>query len=340
MLGKLASIFAFFALTGSSEDLKSEWKEWKQTFNKEYGSLKEETKKFVTWRENRAKILKHNNGKDISYTLAINQFADLTGQEFKYAIHGHNESCLKQFDDFAKKMDIPIVNPALYVTESDLPESVDWSLDSNVVTPIKDQGSCGSCWAFSAVGSTESRYAIANGELNSLSEQELVDCSSLNAGCNGGNMDTAFYYIKQHNGLSLDTDYVYTATDGTCESDSYTHYDAVSGFEIVEHDNMTALMAAVVDGPVSIGIQADQFAFQFYSGGILDGRCGTDIDHGVVVVGYGQDDDTGDKYWKVRNSWGTSWGEDGYVRICRDCDKNDDQGECCVLCQPSYPTIG
>ena len=199
--------------------------------------------------------------------------------------------------------------------------------------------SCGSCWAFSATGSTESRYAISTGTLNSLSEQELVDCSTLNAGCNGGNMDTALYYVKQHSGLSLESDYAYTAKDGTCEADDYTHYSPITGISLVEHDNSTALMAAVVDGPVSIGIQADQFAFQFYSNGVLTGNCGTDIDHGVLVVGYGVDDESGDKYWKVKNSWGTSWGEDGYIRICRDCDKNDGEGECCILCQPSYPDV-
>ena len=98
-------------------------------------------------------------------------------------------------------------------------------------------------------------------------------------------------------------------------------------------------MAALVDGPVSIGIEADQVAFQYYDGGILDGNCGTAIDHGVLAVGYGEDETTKQKYWIVKNSWGDDWGEEGYVRICRDCNKNGDEGECCILCQPSYPTV-
>ena len=153
-------------------------------------------------------------------------------------------------------------------------------------------------------------------------------------------MDPSFLYIKANDGLSLEDDYTYKGRDGECKKSDYTHYDPISGFEIVEHENSTALMAALVNGPVSIGIEADQTAFQYYDGGVLDGLCGTSIDHGVVAVGYGVDEKSGQKYWKVKNSWGSDWGEEGYVRICRDCDKNRGEGECCILCQPSYPTVG
>ena len=149
-------------------------------------------------------------------------------------------------------------------------------------------------------------------------------------------------YIYENKGLSLESDYTYKAKNGKCEASEYKHYDALSGpngFNVVQRRNATALAAAIaLEGPVSIGIEADQTAFQFYKSGILTGKCGTSIDHGVLAVGYGVDG--GQKYWKVKNSWGSSWGENGYVRICRECDKNGDDGECCILCQPSYPTAG
>ena len=142
--------------------------------------------------------------------------------------------------------------------------------------------------------------------------------------------------------MALESDYQYTARNGKCKASEYTHYDATTGptgFNVVERRNETALMSAIaLEGPVSIGIEADQTAFQFYKSGVLTGKCGTSIDHGVVAVGYGVDSSSGQKYWKVRNSWGESWGEEGYVRICRECNKNGDDGECCILCQPSYPT--
>ena len=161
------------------------------------------------------------------------------------------------------------------------------------VTPVKNQGDCGSCWAFSTTGSTECRYAIANGgTLNSLSEQQLVDCSSAegNEGCDGGLMDDAFEYIIKEGGLCSEDEYPYTGEDGICKASSCgTKYNAVSSYTDVSRDDSTALEDAVAEGCVSVAIEADQFAFQFYSGGVLTGSCGTSLDHGVLVVGYGTD---------------------------------------------------
>jgi C1A family cysteine protease len=220
-----------------------------------------------------------------------------------------------------------------------LPASVDW-VSQGVVTPVKNQGDCGSCWAFSATGSTECNYAIATGKLNSLSEQQLVDCSYAegNDGCDGGLMDYAFEYIEKEGGLCTETEYPYTGVDGTCKATSCgTFYDPIKTYSNVEADDETALETQTVSGCVSVAIEADQYAFQYYSSGVLTGTCGTDLDHGVLVVGYGTDGDQ--DYWLVKNSWGTTWGEEGYVLICRACDKNGDEGECGINMEPSYPII-
>ncbi|ETN97707.1 cathepsin L, partial [Reticulomyxa filosa] len=181
-------------------------------------------------------------------------------------------------------------------------------------------------------------YAIANNVLNSLSEQQLVDCSTLegNSGCNGGEMDNAFKYVIRTGGLCSETEYPYTAANGKCQASTCgTYYDPIVNYTDVRTRDDTALGDAVIDGCVSVAVQANQFAFQYYSSGILTGECGTDLDHGVLVVGYGNIN--GEKYWKVKNSWGTDWGEDGYILICRQCDKNGKQGECGINDDPSYP---
>eukprot|EP00488_Nonionellina_sp_1-RS-2012_P001320 TRINITY_DN211_c0_g1_i2.p1 TRINITY_DN211_c0_g1~~TRINITY_DN211_c0_g1_i2.p1 ORF type:complete len:210 (-),score=77.48 TRINITY_DN211_c0_g1_i2:52-681(-) len=196
------------------------------------------------------------------------------------------------------------------------PDSIDWTdVDGkSYVSAVKNQGSCGSCWAFSTTGSIESRTAIKNQQTGdaivTLSEQQLVDCSKSygNDGCEGGLMDYAFKYVEATGGLCSEDEYEYTGKDGTCQaSQCTTLYDPIGSYSDVTADSETSLEAAVAAGPVSIAIEADQSAFQFYSGGVLDGRCGDRLDHGVLVVGYGEDD-SGEKYWKVKNSWADTVG--------------------------------
>jgi len=209
------------------------------------------------------------------------------------------------------------------------PAQVDWR-SKGAVTPVKDQAQCGSCWAFSATGSMEGAVQIASGTLVSLSEQQLVDCSQSfgNQGCEGGLMDQGFEYIIA-NGITGENNYPYTAADGTCQTGKpvlarlKSYVDVTAGSE-------AALLQAVALGPVSVAIEADQQCFQFYSGGILsDPSCGTQLDHGVLAVGYGtagsQD------FWIVKNSWGSSWGESGYIRMIRG------QNECGIAQEASYP---
>jgi len=325
--------FLFFSSSTFSfgNYLKTEWEAWKTKHNKAYATITEDALRFTVWTENYVKI-KAINAEQDSYRLGMNKFGDLTEAEFSKFVNPSGD-CLKIHD----VNDSTLFKQPEEVHMKEIPSSVNWANTSAYVTPVKNQGACGSCWAFSAAGATESAYAIAKGVLNTLSEQELVDCSTLDFGCAGGWIDTAFEYIYNHKGLALGSAYPYTATDGTCQQSSYTHYNPIDGFQLVKRYDETALATAVVDRPIGVAIQANQIAFQFYQSGILDGRCGTAVDHAVIIVGYGTEGSS--QYWLVKNSWGTDWGEAGYVRICRDCDRNSIYGECCINCYPSFPLV-
>jgi len=316
-------------------DLQETWSAWMQYFGKKYVTVDEEYRRFGIFIQNLQKIALWNTNSDNGASLRPNQFTDLTTDEFVKYVHGKNGKC------YSGKRPKYTIGGKNGVKKSDKvstdPPSVDWTT-KGVVTPVKNQGDCGSCWAFSATGSIECNYAIAHGQLNSLSEQQLVDCSVSegNLGCDGGEMDSAFKYVMKEGGLCSETEYPYTAQDGKCQSSTCgTKYDAIKSYTDVTKQDEQALEMAAAAGCVSVAIEADQFAFQYYSSGILTGTCGTNLDHGVLVVGYGTD--SGQEYWKVKNSWGTSWGENGYVLICKDCGANGAQGECGINDDPSYP---
>lgn len=222
-----------------------------------------------------------------------------------------------------------------------LPDSVDW-VANGAVTPIKNQASCGSCWAFSATGAIEGASFVKYGELIALSEQNLLDCDKIDNGCNGGLMDNAFKFDETAHGLCSETDYPYLATDGhECLTDcEKVPGSVVADYNDLEESDKHGLIASLVMQPTSVAMQADQLSFQFYSSGVFsEADCGEDgaIDHGVLAVGYGTDEDSGKNFFKIKNSWGEDWGESGYFRLDR---KSKNQwGTCAILMIMTAPII-
>merc|ERR1712178_227317 len=256
----------------------------------------------TTFEDNVDFINAHNQRADEhGYAVGINQFADMSSKEFKEVMLTYKAENKK-------------VGNVVVLDESATADSVDW-VSKGAVTPVKNQGQCGSCWAFSTTGSVEGAYAIKTGSLKSFSEQELVSCAGSygNQGCNGGLMDDGFKYIEAKGDVLEDT-YPYTGKTGTCTTSKTTNPAVkITGYSDVKENNEAQLKAAVEKQPVSVAIEADQSGFQFYKSGVFSGTCGTKLDHGVLVVGYGSDG--GKAYWKVKNSWGPTWGQAGYIMM-------------------------
>ena len=327
VFGFVAALFltTMTTMTSAFNETDIHWNKFQQfvgKYEKTYSNLVEFEKRFEIFKSNIDYIREHNAGSH-SYTLGITPFADLTEEEFA-SFKG-----IRTTGPFSTGCD------KFTSSTKDVPSSYDWR-DHKAVTPVKDQGQCGSCWSFSATGAMEGAWAITNGKLVSLSEQQLVDCSKPygNHGCHGGLMDDAFQYAKD-NGMCLENDYPYTAKEGDCKKCGPVV--SVTGCVDVTKNNQVDLKEAVSRGPVSIAIEADTKAFQLYTSGVLTGdACGTNLDHGVLIVGYGEE--SGIEYWLVKNSWGPSWGDHGYIKIERS-DSTNDKGVCGIAMQPSYPLV-
>jgi C1A family cysteine protease len=300
---------------------------WASYYGKTYAASERDYRNYV-FNTNVEKIYLHNSFGNSSWSMSVNKFADMTPAEWrlKYATglfnHSLRVNSIRNYTTFPK---------------SALPASVDWT-EHGAVTPVKDQGQCGSCWSFSATGALEGAWFLKNSVLYNLSEQELVDCSTAegNQGCNGGLMDYAFQYaVKQ--GLATDEAYPYTATGpNKCQAATKKAVVKPTGFQDVPTNSETALLTAIAQQPVSIAVEADQDSFQFYSSGVMTKACGTSLDHGVLAVGYGSL--AGQDYYKVKNSWGADWGMNGYILLGRGTAFGA-QGQCGIQMDPSYPTV-
>lgn len=296
---------------------------WTSVHGKTYQDETELSRRQVIFRDNVDRIAAHNAGSS-TFKMALNAFADLTHEEFAATHLGMNPAApgtLRVRDPNA---------PFSHANVTRTPSHVDWRKEG-AVTKVKNQAMCGSCWAFSTTGSIEGINAIKTGKLISLSEQELVDCDTQrDQGCGGGLMDFAFQFVQDIGGLDTERDYAYWGVGGTCDTVKEKRKTvSIDGYEDVPHDEVS-LRKAVSQQPVSVAICATDL--QFYSNGVVD-KCCSDLDHGVLAVGYG--DVGGNPYWLVKNSWGAAWGEDGYFRLARDV--SDPKGMCAIATTASYP---
>ena len=276
---------------------------------------------YFTFQDNKERIDSHN-GRNHTWKMGINGFTDLSRDEYKKIYLRTNIS--SRDNPIFKKMPMGI------------PAAIDWRAE-NLVTNIKDQGQCGSCWAFSAVGSIEGANAKKTGNLTSLSEQNLVDCAEDFGceGCNGGWMNAAMEYVHFNRGIDSEDDYPYSAMDGTCQYIQNKSAATVKSVVNISRGDSDALLHAVATiGPISVAIDAED-DFQLYHSGIYTStECDIEsLDHGVLVVGYGVTS-IGKKYYIIKNSWGTSWGMDGYIYWDRDV-----PNMCGIAQAASYPTV-
>ncbi|KAI3813372.1 hypothetical protein L1987_18094 [Smallanthus sonchifolius] len=316
----------------TEEEMRTTYELWLTRHGKTYNALGEKESRFQIFADNLRFIDEHNFSGNRTYTVGLNQFADLTNEEYRSMYLGTKADPYRRI----AKMQRGEISRRYAVQANEMfPKKVDWR-ERGAVTPIKNQGGCGSCWAFSTVAAVEGINKIVTDDLISLSEQELVDCDNVNnSGCNGGSMDLAFQFIVSNGGIDSESDYPYKGVGDVCHPiRNQGKVVSIDGYEDVPPMNEKALMKAVAHQPVSVGIEASGMAFQLYSSGVFTGSCGTELDHGVVVVGY--DSENGKDYWIVRNSWGTNWGEDGYVRMERNVHGTRD-GKCGITLMASYP---
>jgi C1A family cysteine protease len=302
--------------------LKDLWRTWKAAHGRSYSTESEDTQRFETFVSNYQYILEWN-AQNNTAVLALNQFADLSNSEFATLYASGNNG----------KPNIPADKKVRYDVFN-LPASVDWR-QQGAVTPIKNQGQCGSCWAFSTTGALEGWYFINNQQLVSFSEQQLVDCDSSCSGCSGCYPYVAMQYTAQY-GLETEAQYPYEGQTDSCEYSTDQAYITNSDYQQVTSDDPNQLMAALVNQPVSVGVEADQNVWQFYSSGVISQGCGDQIDHAVLAVGY--EVYNGVQAFIVKNSWGTSWGVQGYVYLSTDGTQNGGAGVCGILSMPVVPT--
>jgi len=314
-----AAVFALSSFEAPSTGLfveSSDFAQYVTKFGKNYGTVQEFQFREKLFNEKRATNAKINSQNANTFTVGINKFSDWTHSEYKKILGYKKSHNTKNFK----------VHETLNETND-----VDWR-NNGAVTNVKDQGQCGSCWAFSTTGALEGAYFVAHQQLLNLSEQQLVDCAREGSnGCEGGSMDAAFDYASE-NAIVSEDDYPYTAQDGQCQAEGKQGLVKAADHTDVPSNDRAQLLSYVNQGPVSIAIEADQGAFQGYQGGVLNSAdCGTNLDHGVLIVGHGNDGQQ--DYWIVKNSWGANWGENGFIRIA----DIEGEGICGINMAPVQP---
>ena len=281
-----------------------------QKYNKKYDSVKEFMERFKIFKNNMNYLQSKPKNENLHHEIGITKFSDLTNEEFRKQYLGLkiNKSNFVNLKKVTLKKDLK------------LPESFDWVIEKNVLGQPKNQYSCGSCWAFSIVGHLEALYYLKYGEHKTFSEQQLVDCDGYDQGCDGGEFLPAFQFIKENGGLQSDLDYPYEAKDQTCSQDKSKNIVNIINYELLETTDEEIIKQYLYEtGPLAIGVNA--YPLNWYARGVIDWgneNCAhDDINHAVVLVGYGHDDEEGLDYWRIRNSWGADWGEKGYFRLSR-----------------------
>lgn len=308
------------------EEGKSLWSAWKVAHKKFYSDNGEDAARFAIFMENYKHILKFN-AESTSVKLGLNKMADLTKEEFKQRYLG-----------FAFKEQDPEVIKANTIQLPrfvNLPQTVNWTAQG-AVGPVKDQAQCGSCWAFATVGALESyHYLQYGGAMLSFSEQQVIDCNrEPNLGCKGGLPYTVFQYSSTY-GLQLESDYPYLEYQSTCNYQKDKAYQINMGYSFVQSKSKDMLKNALAITPTVVAVEADEAIFQLYKSGVISYGCGADIDHAVLAVGFGIVDGT--EAYIVKNSWGESWGLNGYFYLSTDPSLNDQTGACGILSQPVFP---
>ncbi|XP_059494450.1 procathepsin L-like [Stegostoma tigrinum] len=317
--------------------LDEDWRNWKLEYEKQY-TEDEETYRRMVWEDNMRYIeqhnLEHSMGKH-TFTVGMNQFGDLTNEEFNELMNGFlqvevDNSTEEEVDE---EDDTEDDDEDFEENDEELRgATVDWRR-RGLVTPVKNQGRCGSCWAFSATGAIEGQWAKKHKKLISLSEQNLVDCDRRSRGCRGGWMTSAFRCVMRNKGINSAATYPYTARRGRCRFQRNKVAARIKGYKRVRRRERALARAAKRVGPIAVAIHAGRRSFHLYRRGVYyDRRCSQRLNHAVLLVGFGRE--RGMNYWLVKNSWGRSWGDRGYIKMAKDRRNN-----CGIANYAVYPSV-